>query len=145
MKRSLREPFPRQCRCRQHHSLKNVVAVAGRWQLCVRFNRLEISTTDFPLQRRTCCPSTSIHCNIHKGEFTQYPFFVRFRTFLLLLEKVCAFESAFLYVHIRTNQTVTYWTKVFRKKCFVKGYCSILNYSSYRSYTKYLNKIFIYT
>ena len=31
-----------------------------------------------------------------KGEFTRYPFFVRFRPFLLLLEKVCAFSSAFL-------------------------------------------------
>ena len=29
------------------------------------------------------------------GEFTQYPFFVRFFTFLLLREKVCAFSSAF--------------------------------------------------
>ena len=44
-----------------------------------------------------------------------------FRSFLLLHEKVCAFSSAFLYVHIRTNQTVTYWTKVFRKKNFCKG------------------------
>ena len=31
-----------------------------------------------------------------KGEFTQYPFFVRFFTFLLLLEKVCAFSFAVL-------------------------------------------------
>ena len=42
-------------------------------------------------------------------------FFIRFFTFLLLHEKVCAFSSAFLYVHICTNQTITYWTKVFRK------------------------------
>ena len=78
------------------------------------------------------------------GEFTQYPFFVRFFTFLLLLDKVCAFSSAFLCVHICTNQTVTYWTKVFRKIFFVKGYSSISKYRSYCSYTKFLNKIFIY-
>ena len=68
--------------------------------------------------------------------------FVRFFTFLLLLDKVCAFSSAFLCVHIRTNQIVTYWTKVFRKKFFVKRYSSILKYRSYPSYTKFLNKIF---
>ena len=45
--------------------------------------------------------------------FTQYPFFVHFYTFLLLHEKVCAFLLTFLYVHIRTNQTVTYWQKFF--------------------------------
>ena len=49
-----------------------------------------------------------------KGEFPQYPF-------LLFREKVYAFSSAFLYVHIRTNQTVTYQTKVFPKKIFCKG------------------------
>ena len=31
---------------------------------------------------------------IDKGEFTQYSFFVRFFTFLVLLDKVCAFSSA---------------------------------------------------
>ena len=40
---------------------------------------------------------------------------------MLIREKVCDFSSAFLYVHIRTNQTVTYWTKVFRKKFFCQG------------------------
>ena len=49
-----------------------------------------------------------------KGEFPQYPF-------LLFREKVYAFSSTFLYVHIRTNQTVTYRTKVFQKKIFCKG------------------------
>ena len=67
--------------------------------------------------------------------------FVRFFTFLLLRKKVCAFSFAFLYVHIRTNQTVTYGTKVFRKIFFIKGYSSILKYRSYRSHTKFLNKI----
>ena len=67
-----------------------------------------------------------------------------FFAFLLLLDKVCAFSSAFLCVHMRTNQTVTYWTKVFQKKFFVKEYSSISKYRSYRSYTKFLNKIFIY-
>ena len=38
-----------------------------------------------------------------KGEFTQYPFFVRFFYVLFLPEKVCAFLSAFLYGHIRTK------------------------------------------
>ena len=33
---------------------------------------------------------------------------IRFFTFLLLHEKVCAFSSAFLYVHIRTSQSITY-------------------------------------
>ena len=60
--------------------------------------------------------------NLHSIRFSYV--FVRFFTFLLLLDKVCAFSSAFLCVHIRTNQTVTYWTKVFRKKFFVKGYSS---------------------
>ena len=46
---------------------------------------------------------------VGEGEFTQYPFFVRFFfTFFLLLEQACPFSSAFLYVHFRTNQTVTY-------------------------------------
>ena len=84
----------------------------------------------------------SIKVNLHSIRFSYV--FVRFFTFLLLLYKVCAFSSAFLCVHIRTNQTVTYWTKVFRKNFFVKGYISISKYRSYRSYTKFLNKIFIY-
>ena len=47
---------------------------------------------------------------------------IRFLKFLLLRRKVCAFSFAFLYVRIRANQTVTYWTKVFRKKKdFYKG------------------------
>ena len=66
-----------------------------------------------------------------------------FFTFLLLREQVCPFSSAFLYVHIRTNQTVTYWTKVVRKKFFAKGYILKLKYRSYRSSTNYLNKVFI--
>ena len=49
--------------------------------------------------------------NLHSIRFSYV--FVRFFTFLLLLDKVCAFSSAFLCVHIRTNQTVTYWAKVF--------------------------------
>ena len=60
-----------------------------------------------------------------EGEFTQYPFFVRFCcfffTFLLLREQVCPFSSAFLYVHFRTNQTVTYGTKVVRKNFLRRG------------------------
>ena len=67
-----------------------------------------------------------------------------FFTFLLLVENVCDFSSAFLCVRIRTNQTVTYWTQVFRKKIFVKWYSSISKYRSYCLYTKFLKKIFIY-
>ena len=52
---------------------------------------------------------------MRKGEFTQYPFLSVFFTFLLLREQICPFSSAILYVHIRTNQTVTYWTKVVQK------------------------------
>ena len=57
--------------------------------------------------------------------------FVRF----FLHEKVCSFSSAFSYVHIRTNQTVTGWTKVFRKIVFVNRYSSVLKYRSRRLYT----------
>ena len=55
----------------------------------------------------------------------------------LLHEKVCSFSSAFLHVHFRTNHTVTYWAKVFRKKFFVKGYSPISKYRSHRSYTNF--------
>ena len=71
-----------------------------------------------------------------------YAIFV-FRLFLLSRGKVCAFSFAFLYVRIRTNQTVTYWAKVFRKNFFVKEYSSIFKYLSYQSYKKFLNIIFI--
>ena len=47
-----------------------------------------------------------------------------------------------LYAHIRSNQAVTNWTKAFQKK-FVKGFGPILKYRSYRSYTNFLNKIYI--
>ena len=86
--------------------------------------------------------ASRLKVNLHSIRFSSV--FVRFYTFLLLLDKVRAFSSAFLCVHIRVNQTVTYWTKVFRKNFFVKGYSSISKYRSYRSYTKFLNKIFIY-
>ena len=92
--------------------------------------------TRSPCFYRSRCELVKV--NLHSIRFS-YVFF----TFLLLLDKVCAFSSAFLCVHIRTNQTVTYWTKVFPKKFFVKGYSSISKYRSYRSYTKFLNKIFI--
>ena len=39
--------------------------------------------------------------------------FIRFCTLFLLLETVRSFSSAFLFVHIGINQTVTNWTKVF--------------------------------
>ena len=131
--------------------------MASRWQHCFRFDQPEISTSNIPLQRRTRYPSTnwpvtkgnnkqnSFHheLSFHQRSFRVNLHSVRFSsvffTFLLLLDKVCAFSSAFLYVHIRTNQTVTYWTKVFRKKFFVKWYSSISKYRSYRSYTKFLS------
>ena len=37
------------------------------------------------------------------GEFTQYPLFVLFFTFLHLLENLCAFSSAVLKFQIRTK------------------------------------------
>ena len=86
--------------------------------------------------------SINLKVNLHSIRFSYV--FVRFFAFLLLLDKVCAFSSAFLCVHIRTNQTITYWKKVVRKKFFVKGYSFISKYRSYRSYTKFLNKIFIF-
>ena len=64
------------------------------------------------------CKHCVLKVNLHSIRFSYV--FVRFFTFLLLLDKVCAFSSAFSCVHIRTNQTVTYWTKVFRKN-FCKG------------------------
>ena len=54
---------------------------------------------------------------------------------------ICSFSSAFLYAHIRTNQTVTYWTKVFQKNNFVKGYSLILKYHFHCSSTTLLKKI----
>ena len=69
---------------------------------------------------------------------------VRFFYVLLLRKQARAFSSAFLWVHIRTNKTVTHWTKVFRKNFSVKRYSSILKYRSYRLCTKFLSKIFIY-
>ena len=62
----------------------------------------------------------SIYCAANKlkskGEFTQYPFFVRFCPFLCIF-----FFVRISSVHIHTNQAVTYWAKVFRNKLFVKG------------------------
>ena len=60
-----------------------------------------------------------LEVNLHSNRFSSV--FVRVFTFLLLREQVCPFSSAFLYVHIRTNQTVTYWTKVFRKNFLLRG------------------------
>ena len=79
--------------------------------------------------------NVSVKVNLHSVRFSYV--FVRFFTFLLLLDKVCAFSSAFLCVHIRTNQTVTYWIKVFRKKFFegVQRYFEI-------SLLSFIHKIF---
>ena len=61
------------------------------------------------------------HFNRSIGGFTQYPFFVRFFTSLLLREQVCPFSSAFLYVHIRTNQTDSTGQKFSEKKFLQRG------------------------
>ena len=61
----------------------------------------------------------NVKVNLHSIRFSYV--FVRFFTFLLLLDKVCAFSSAFLCVHIRTNQTVHIMDKIFLKKIFCKG------------------------
>ena len=50
------------------------------------------------------------------SEFAQYPFFVLSCQFSYVFAspwKVCSFSSAFLYVQIRSNQTVTFWTIFF--------------------------------
>ena len=76
-----------------------------------------------------------------KSKFTQYLFFVLFGhlwTFFLLHEKVCSFSSAFLYVHICTNQIVTYWTKFFLKIFFVKKVQSYFEISL----SPFIHKIF---
>ena len=81
-----------------------------------------------------------------KGGFTPYWFVSAFSVFLHH-EELCVFGPYFCkyYVHIGTNQPVTYKTKVFRKIFFVKGYIFILKHLSHRSYLKFLNKIFINT
>ena len=72
------------------------------------------------------------------------PFLSVFFTFFLLREKVWDFSSAFLYDRIRTNQfSEKKKDESFPKKNFVKGYSSIVKYRSYRSYTKFLNKVFM--
>ena len=68
--------------------------------------------------------SVSVKADLHSIRFSSV--FVRFFTFLLLHEKVCAILSAFLYAHIRTNQTVAYWTKVFQKTFYFE--ISILSF-----------------
>ena len=67
---------------------------------------------------------------------------------------VCPFSSAFLYVHIRTNQTVAYWTKVVRKKFLQRVHdfeISILSFihkifeqNFYQYVTVYLVRIWTY-
>ena len=57
--------------------------------------------------------------------------------FLLLLEKKMPFSIRIFISPYPHNQTVTYRTKVFRKKFFVTGYSSIVKYRSYRSHTKF--------
>ena len=57
--------------------------------------------------------------------------------------KSMLFLPAFLKVHIRTNQNASYWTKVFRKNIFVKGYSFLLKYRSHRSCINFFDKIFI--
>ena len=108
-----------------------ISAPSASFERC--FSSADLTVSEFRMQLKV---------NLHSIRFSYV--FVRFFTFLLLLDKVCAFPSAFLWVHIRTNQTVTYCTKVFWKKFFVKEYSSISKYRSYRSHTKFLNKIFIY-
>ena len=61
-------------------------------------------------QKKSCFEDTNILMNLRSIHFSSLcPFF-------LLHEKVCSFSSAFLYVHIRTNQTVIHWVKVSGKK-----------------------------
>ena len=68
------------------------------------------------------CFKADLHCIRFSSVFVR---------FFLLHEKECSFSSHF-YMSIRTNQTVTYWTKVFQKIFFVMGYSPILKYHSHR-------------
>ena len=65
--------------------------------------------------------------------------------FFLYMKKN-AFWFAFLYVHICTKRTVTYWTKVFPIFFLVKRYTIYsfsFKYRCHRSYPKFLYKVFI--
>ena len=91
------------------------------------WQRRLINTKHFLLRYRGCYSTDSLVSANSKAILRWIytvsvfrPFSSAFFTFLLL-EKVCAFSSAFWLVHIRTNQTVTHWAKVFQKKFFVKG------------------------
>ena len=60
---SWRGPYPRHCTDGQHSSFRrNAVAVASRWQHCVRFDRPEIWTSDLSLQRQTRYRLTNLTC-----------------------------------------------------------------------------------
>ena len=72
-----------------------------------------------------------------------YPLLSDFIRFFFSMKKVCFVWSAFLYVYIGINQIVTCWTKVFRKKILLRECSHVLKYRSYRSYTKFLTKLFI--
>ena len=92
----------------------------SRGLICPGGPRKLLSSHALKVYRRTVnFERIRLKVNLHSIRFSYV--FVRFFTFLLLLEKVYAFSSAFLCVHIRTNQTVTYWTKVVRKNFFCKG------------------------
>ena len=53
------------------------------------------------------------------------------------------FSSNILDFHIHTNQALTYWTKIFPKKFFCKGYSPTSKYYTHRSYTKLLNNFLL--
>ena len=67
-----------------------------------------------------------------------------FLRFCFLLKKYALFYPQFYKsIPALTRQSHT-GQKFSEKNFFVKGYSSILKYRSYRSYTKFLNKIFIH-
>ena len=53
------------------------------------------------------------------------------------------FVRVFIYPYTHLPDCHIYWTKGLRKKVFVKRYSPILKYRSHRSYTEFLNEIFI--
>ena len=92
-----------------------------------------VSVADSLKSLEVLCFKVDLHCIRFSSAFVRFFFFMK---------KYVLFRSHF-YMSIRFKQTVTYWTKVFRKTFFVKGYSPILKYRSHRLYAKFFNKICI--
>ena len=60
-------------------------------------------------------------------------------TFCFSVKNYVLFRSHFYMSVSALIKTVTYWSKVFRKKIFVKGYGSVLKYRTHRLCTLFLS------